>query len=53
LGAFWRLLSLLSVPDHQIQRYLARIASKTEVAKEVPYDDRLKFSVTKAADIPR
>jgi hypothetical protein len=43
LGAFWRLLSLLSVPDHAIQRYLVRIESKTEVATEVPYDDRLKF----------
>jgi hypothetical protein len=53
LGAFWRLLSLLSVPNHEIQRYLARIASKTKGAEEVPYDDRLKFSVTKAADIPR
>ena len=53
LGAFWRLLSLVSVPDHEIQRYLARIASKTEGAEEVPYDDRLKFSVAKAADIPR
>jgi triacylglycerol lipase len=52
LGAFWRLLSLLSIPDHEIRRYLARITSKTEGAKEVPYDDRLRFSATKVADIP-
>ena len=53
LGAFWRLMSLLSVPDHEIRRYLSRTASKTEGAKEVPYDDRRKYSFTSAADIPR
>ena len=53
LGAFWRLMSLLSVPDHEIRRYLARIASKTESARQVPYDDRRKFSFATAADIPR
>jgi hypothetical protein len=53
LGEFWRSLSYADIQDHDIRRYLGRVASKTKDAKEVPYTERLKYSATKVADVRR
>ncbi len=48
LGEFWRSVSFADLKDHEMQRYLARIASKANGAKEVPYTEREKYVVTSA-----
>ena len=52
LGEFWRTVSYADLIDHQIKKYLNRIADKTKGAKEVPYTDREKFVAT-TADVTR
>jgi pimeloyl-ACP methyl ester carboxylesterase len=42
LGEFWRSLSFASLADHEMRKYLRRIASKFSSTKEVPYDAREK-----------
>jgi hypothetical protein len=46
LGEFWRSLTFASLKDHQMQKFLRRIASKSTGAREVPYDSREKYVVT-------
>jgi len=48
LGEFWRSLSFADLGDHEMQKYLGRIASKANGAKEVPYTKREKYVVTSA-----
>jgi hypothetical protein len=45
IGELWRTLSYADVKDHQIAKYLKRIAEKTKVATQVPYNEREKLSV--------
>ena len=45
LGEFWRSLTFADLPDHEMQRYLRRIASKFGEAREVPYDQRERYVV--------
>jgi triacylglycerol lipase len=40
LGEFWRSISFADLKDHEMQKYLRRIASKTTEAMEVPYNQR-------------
>ena len=40
LGEFWRSLSFADVADHDMERYLQRIASKVSGARQVPYSQR-------------
>ncbi len=45
LGGLRRSLSFANAPDHDMQRYLARIAAKIKEATEVAYDERERFLV--------
>jgi len=40
LGEFWRSVSFANLKDHEMNKYLTRIASKTKGSTEVPYNDR-------------
>jgi hypothetical protein len=53
LGEFWRSLRYADIQDHDIRRYLGRVASKTKDATEVPYTERLKYSAKNVADVRR
>jgi hypothetical protein len=53
LGEFWRMLSYADIRDHDMEKYLRRIASKTTGASEVPYTQREKFVVTDASQVRR
>ena len=48
IGEFWRMVSYADLQDHQMKKYLGRIADKTAGANEVPYTDREKFVVSSA-----
>jgi triacylglycerol lipase len=43
LGEFWRSLSFADLKDHEIKKYLKRLADKTKGTNEVPYNEREKF----------
>ena len=45
LGAFWRSFTFADLKDHQIEKYLRRIADKTRAADQVPYTERERFVV--------
>ena len=51
IGEFWRSLSVADLKDHQMQKYLRRIASKKTGAREVPYDDREKYVFRSAGQV--
>jgi triacylglycerol lipase len=51
LGEFWRSLSFADLNDHQMQKYLRRIASKMKEAVEVPYTQREKYIITSAEQV--
>ena len=51
LGEFWRSLSFADLKDHQMQKYLRRIASKATRAREVPYTQRERYVVTSAEQV--
>jgi triacylglycerol lipase len=43
LGEFWRSVSFADLKDHEMKKYLKRIADKTKGITEVPYNERQKF----------
>jgi triacylglycerol lipase len=43
VGEFWRSISFADLKDHEMKKYLKRIAVKTKGAIEVPYNEREKF----------
>jgi triacylglycerol lipase len=43
VGEFWRSVTFADLKDHEMQKYLKRIASKSSGATQVPYDDREKY----------
>jgi len=43
LGEFWRSISFADLKDHEMKKYLRRIAAKTKGTTEVPYNEREKF----------
>jgi hypothetical protein len=43
LGEFWRSMSFADLKDHEMKKYLKRIADKTKGTTEVPYNERQKF----------
>ena len=47
IGEFWRELGVADLKDHDIKKYLARLASKSQEAVEVPYDQREKYAAKK------
>jgi triacylglycerol lipase len=47
LGEFWRSFTFADLKDHQIEKYLRRIADKTRAANQVPYTERERFVVEK------
>ena len=51
LGEFWRSVSFADLKDHEMKKYLKRIADKTKGAIQVPYNEREKF--TSASSLPR
>ncbi len=51
LGDFWRSLSFADLKDHEIQKYLRRIASKATGARQVPYDQRERYTVSSAEQL--
>jgi len=51
LGEFWRSLSFADLKDHEMQKYLRRIASKATGAIEVPYTERQKYIVSSADQV--
>jgi len=51
LGEFWRSVSFADLKDHEMQRYLRRIASKATGAREVPYTQRERYVVTSAEQL--
>lgn len=51
LGEFWRSLSFANLKDHEMQKYLRRIASKTIEANEVPYNQRERYVVSSAEQV--
>ncbi len=53
LGEFWRSLSFADLKDHEMQKYLRRIASKATGAIEVPYTEREKYVVSSAEQVRR
>jgi len=53
LGDFWRSLTFADLKDHEIQKYLRRIASKATGAREVPYDDREKYVLSSVGQVDR
>jgi len=46
LGEFWRSISFANLKDHEMQKYLRRIASKATGAREVPYNQRERYVVS-------
>jgi hypothetical protein len=44
IGEFWRSMSFADLPDHSIDKYLARIESKLTNAVEVPYNERERYA---------
>jgi triacylglycerol lipase len=51
LGEFWRSLNDANLQDHEMKKYLRRIASKFSGAKQVPYDAREKYIVTSTGQV--
>jgi triacylglycerol lipase len=51
LGEFWRSLSFADLKDHEMQKYLRRIASKATRATQVPYNQREKYVVSSAEQV--
>jgi len=47
LGEFWRSFTFADLKDHQIEKYLRRIADKTRAANQVPYTERERFVMEK------
>lgn len=43
LGEFWRSISFADLKDHEMKKYLKRIAGKSKGVTEVSYNDREKF----------
>ena len=43
VGELWRSISFADLKDHEMKKYLKRIAAKTKGATEVPYNEREKF----------
>jgi triacylglycerol lipase len=43
VGEFWRSISFADLKDHEMKKYLKRIAAKAKGATEVPYNEREKF----------
>ena len=43
LGELWRSVSFADLKDHEMKKYLKRIADKTKGTTEVPYNEREKF----------
>jgi triacylglycerol lipase len=43
VGEFWRSISFADLKDHEMKKYLKRIAAKTKGTTEVPYNEREKF----------
>jgi hypothetical protein len=43
LGEFWRSVTFADLKDHEIKKYLRRIADKRKGTVEVPYNEREKF----------
>jgi hypothetical protein len=43
VGEFWRSISFADLKDHEIKKYLKRIAAKAKGTIEVPYNEREKF----------
>ena len=40
IGEFWRTTAYSNLDDHKMQKYLARLATKTKGARQVSYDQR-------------
>src|SRR5450432_39084 len=51
LGEFCRSLSFADLKDHEMQKYLRRIASKATRATQVPYNQREKYVVSSAEQV--
>jgi triacylglycerol lipase len=51
LGEFWRSLSYSDLKDHEMKKYLNRIAIKAGHAQEVPYNEREKYVVLSADQV--
>jgi triacylglycerol lipase len=51
LGEFWRSISFADLKDHEMQKYLRRIASKTTEAMEVAYNQRERYVVSSAEQV--
>jgi thioesterase domain-containing protein len=51
IGEFWRSLSFADLKDHEMQKYLRRIASKATGARQVPYNQREKYVVSSAEQV--
>ena len=43
VGEFWRSVSFADLKDHEMKKYLKRIAAKTKGTTEVPLEEREKF----------
>ena len=52
LGEFWRSFTFADLQDHHIEKYLRRIADKTQAANQVPYTERERFVVEAPAMSP-
>ena len=53
LGEFWRSLTFADLKDHQIEKYLRRIADKTRSVNQVPYTERERFVLENTATTAR
>jgi triacylglycerol lipase len=51
IGEFWRSVSFADLKDHEMQKYLRRIASKATEAREVPYNQRERYVVSSAEQV--
>ena len=51
LASFGASVSFADLKDHEMQRYLRRIASKATGAREVPYTQRERYVVTSAEQL--
>jgi hypothetical protein len=51
LGEFWRSLFFADLKDHEMKKYLKRMADKTKGVIQVQYNEREKF--TSASSLPR
>jgi hypothetical protein len=43
IGEFWRSMAYSDLPDHKMEKYLARLAAKAKGATQVPYNDRERY----------